>query len=214
MQFNAHGLLFIAYMKPRFRVEQKITPITNKYSVFAASENGQKTNLIAFAQQKKMAIKERVDFYSDDTKQNVIFSMRAEKAMDIHGRYLVEDPSGKLIGAFRKEFSKSLLKSTWSVLKNDNPVITVTESNSALAVLRRYIGFIPIVGEIADIVIAFFKYHFIFLAAGTQQKIGLFEKQSIFKDHYVLSAEDKTYQELDWRVWACLGVALDALQSR
>lgn len=201
-------------MKPRFRVEQKITPITNKYSVFDIDENGKKTDLVAFAQQKKMAIKERIDFYGDQTKQKIIFSLRAEKAMDIHGRYLVEDSSGKLIGAFRKDFSKSLLKSTWSVLKDDNPVITVTESNSVLAVLRRYIGFIPIVGEIADIVIAFFKYHFVFLAPGTQEKVGMFEKQSIFKDHYILSVNDKNYKELDWRVWACLGVALDALQSR
>lgn len=201
-------------MKPRLKVEQKITPITNKYLVFIVDENGEKSGLVAYAQQKKIALKEKIDFYKDETKQDVIFSLRAEKVMDVHGRYLVEDTSGKPIGSFKKEFSKSFLKSTWSILKNDKPVITVTESNGVLAVLRRYIGFIPIVGEFADIIIAFFKYHFVFLEPGTQKAIGMFEKQKLFKDHYLLSVEDKNYKELDWQVWACVCVALDALQSR
>lgn len=201
-------------MKPRLKVEQKITAVANKYRVFAVTENGEKSELVAFAQQKRMALKEKIIFYTDESKQEAIFSMRAEKVMDVHGRYLIENVSGDLIGAFKKEFSKSLLKSTWSILKNDKAVMTATESSGVRAATRRYVGFIPIVGEIADIIMLFFKYHFVFLVARTQEKVGSFEKQRIFKDHYMLSVEDENYQDLDWRVWAALCVALDALQSR
>ena len=103
-------------MKPRLIVEQKITAFVNKYAVYTATEDGHKDQLVALAQQKRIALKEKITFYTDESKQEIAFSFRAEKVMDIHGRYLVEDAHGNLIGAFKKDFKKSLLSSTWNIL--------------------------------------------------------------------------------------------------
>jgi uncharacterized protein YxjI len=100
-------------MKPRLIVEQKITAFTNKYTVYDVTAEGKKGNLVAFAQQKRIALREKITFYSDEAKTQVAFTFRAEKVMDVHGRYFVEDASGKLIGSFKKDFAKSLLNSTW-----------------------------------------------------------------------------------------------------
>lgn len=202
-------------MKPRLIVEQKITAFVNKYAVYTTTEDGKKDQLVALAQQKRIALKEKVTFYTDKTKKNVAFSFRAEKVMDVHGRYFVEDANGKLIGAFKKDFKKSLITSTWNILDTtDRPLIAVSESSTALAVIRRYGGFIPIIGDIIQIVTSFLRYHFIFADAKTGTEVGRYQKTTLFRDHYKLSMNDASYSQQDWRVLAAMAVGLDALQSR
>lgn len=202
-------------MKPRLIVEQKITAFTNKYAVYVANLDGSKGQLVAFAQQKRLAFKEKVSFYSDEAKTNMVFTLRAEKAMDVHGRYFVEDPNGQMVGCFRKNFAKSLLNSTWLILgANDQPKFVISESNKILAALRRFVGFIPIIGEIADVIMAFFRYHFDFKDTATNQNVGKYQKTTLFRDHYLLSLTDEAWTQNDWRTFAAMAVGLDALQSR
>lgn len=201
-------------MNTRLIVEQKITPMANRYAVFSVDESGNKSDLVAFAQQKRLAFKEKVSFYSDENRKQEIFSFRAEKIADIHGRFFVEDNDGKRIGAFKKQFAKSLLNSTWDILdKNDKPRITINESNQTLALLRRFIGFVPIVGEILELLTNFFKYHFSFRDEKGNE-VGKYQKIKLFRDHYALHFEDDSWEKNDWRVLAAVAVALDALQSR
>ena len=153
-------------MKPRLLVQQKITAFVNRYEVYAALSDGSKGEMLAFAQQRRLALREKIEFYSDETKATKLFSMRAEKVMDLHGRYFIEDDAGTMIGMFRKDFQKSLLNSTWHILDSrDKTVLVISESNQALAIARRFGGFIPIVGGVIDIATAFLRYHFVFRTA-------------------------------------------------
>lgn len=202
-------------MTPRLIVEQKITAFTNKYAVYAVTPDGVKGDLIAFAQQKRLAFKEKVMFYSDEAKTQLVFTFRAEKVMDVHGRYFVEDPSGQLLGSFKKDFAKSLLNSTWLMLDTSGETkIVISESNKMLAILRRFAGLIPIVGELVDILMTFFRYHFVFTDVLSNQPVGRYQKTTLIRDHYLLSVADEAYAKEDWRVFAAMAVGLDALQSR
>ena len=53
-------------MKPRLAIEQKITAFANKYKILEITESGEAGNLIALAQQKRLAFKEKVTFYADE----------------------------------------------------------------------------------------------------------------------------------------------------
>ena len=202
-------------MKPQLIIEQKITAFVNKYAVYIANEQGEKGQLVAFAQQKRLSFKEKVTFYSDDQQAQPIFTFRAEKVMDIHGRFLVEDIDGNLIGTFKKQFKQSLIKSTWNVLDaNDQPKIEISENSLTLALLRRFAGFLPFVGDIVEILTWFLRYHFTLTDTATNQEIGQYKKTTLFRDHYLLSMSDESYAQYDWRTLAAVAVALDALQSR
>jgi len=202
-------------MQPKLIVEQKITAFVNQYRIYSAKSNGEKGGLLAFAQQKRLAFKEKVTFYSDERKTEQVFGFRAEKVVDVHGRYFVEDPSGNKIGSFKKDFKKSLTSSTWHILDaNDQPKITVSESNQAIAVLRRFAGFIPIVGDLFEIIMVFLKYHFVFVDVASGNVVGKYQKTKLIRDHYKLSMNDSDYKNKDWRILAAMAVALDALQSR
>jgi hypothetical protein len=205
----------IVWMIPKLIIEQKITAFTNQYLIYLAGEDGEKSDLAAFAQQKRLAFKEKVSFYNDEKKSREIFSFRAEKVMDIHGRFFVEDENGNKIGGFMKDFKKSLTSSTWHLLdRGGEPKITIAESSQTLAIFRRVAGFIPIVGDVAEILLVFLKYHFVIIDKKTGDKIGKYQKTTLFRDHYKLYMEDKAYNSQDWKVLAAVAVALDALQSR
>ncbi len=202
-------------MKPRIFVEQKITAFTNKYKVFQADETGAQGTLSALAQQKRLAFKEKVTFYNDESKSVEMWTLRAEKVFDVHGRYLVEDTSGQVIGMFKKQFKQSFIASTWTLMDaQGNDLFTVRESSTALALFRRYASWIPIVGDIIEIITAFLRYHFVFSPIGSEEVVGKYQKTTLFRDHYTLSMTDEAFGGCDWRVLASFGVALDALQSR
>lgn len=208
-------MLLLTQMQPRLIVEQKITFFTNQYLVFAANTDGGKERMLAFVQQKRLAFKEKVSFYTDASRQQLAFTFRAEKVLDVHGKYYVEDAAGQQIGAFQKQFGKSLVGSTWNILgANSNPEIRVTESSRLLAVLRRIVGFVPYIGDFLELIIVLFRYHFKFINAASGEEIGRYQKTTLFRDHYLLYMSDSAYQAQDWRVLASVAVALDALQSR
>lgn len=202
-------------MQPRLIVEQKITIFVNKYSVYAATADGSKGQLAAYVQQKRLAFKEKVNFYSDESKAKLLFTFRAEKVFDVHGRYFVEDAEGNLIGSFQKQFAKSLISSTWDILDtNGKPKINVTESSHVIALLRRISGLIPYVGGLVEIIVLLFRYHFKFIDSTSGAEVGRYQKTTLVRDHYLLSMTDDAYKATDWRVLAAMAVALDALQSR
>jgi uncharacterized protein YxjI len=197
-------------MKPRLKIKQKITAFTNKYRVYDASEAGE-GQLVSFAQQKRLAFREKVTFYSNESKDQTAFTFRAEKVMDIHGRYYVEDAEGRQLGIFQKVFSKSLLRSTWRLFDTDeNLLFEVRERSLAVALIRRFGDILP-VGELLQL---FMRYHFVFVDLATGEKVGVYHKTTWVRDHYELSMTDEAFESLDWRVYVAISVALDALQSR
>ncbi len=202
-------------MTPRLVIRQKLTAFVNKYQIFTAGPEGAAAEQVGLAQQKRFSWKEKVMFYTDEKRDRLAFTFRAEKVLDIHGRYFVEDANGRLVGMFKKEFAASLVNSTWKVLDaNGNEQFLVRESNQVLAVLRRFGSEIPLVGELIDLIVMLFKYHFTFIDITTGKEVGSYHKTTLIRDHYVLEADDTLWQQTDWRVLAAVSVALDALQSR
>jgi len=191
---------------PAFSMKQRITMMANKYELIAANPDGSDGRLLAFAQQKRMALKEHVTFYTDDTKSQPVFSFRARKAIDLSSGYDVFDASGQQIGWFKKEFGKSLFRSSWQ-LSGAGVEAVGAERNPTIAIVRRVWEFVPFVGEIP----LPFIFHFDFTERGTGQPVLSVERKISVRDRYHITVQD---QRLDFRVAAAMTVALDALQGR
>ena len=95
-------------------IRQRVRLMVNQYEIHAVSPDGGEAGLLAFAQQKRMAFKEHVTLYTDDTKQAPVLGFRARQVIDLGATYDVTDANGAPIGLFRKSFKESLLRSTWS----------------------------------------------------------------------------------------------------
>jgi uncharacterized protein YxjI len=191
---------------PRFFVRQRITMMVNQYELLAANPDGSDGQLLAFAQQKRMAFKEQVTFYADAAKTQPVFSFKARKRLDLGSGYDVFDPAGRPLGEFRKEFGKSLLRSSWR-LGGPGLSASGTERNQWVAILRRIWEFVPYLGEVW----APFVFHFDFVDDDTRQPVMSSERRMTLRDRYVVDVPD---ERLDFRVAAAMAVALDALQAR
>ena len=181
----------------RFVVNQKITLMVNRYEIRPLDAQGDEGPVLALAQQKRLAFKEEVTFYADEARQVPVFSFKARRAIDLAATYDVLDASGTPIGQFRKDFAKSLLRSTWH-LEAAGVTAVGQERNLAIAILRRVQDSIPL------------PFHFDFVD-GSGQTVMSSQKQWSLRDRYVV---DVPGGRLDGRVAAAMAVALDALQSR
>lgn len=178
-------------------IKQKITFMVNRYEVWSADAAGNPSGLIAFAQQKRMAMREQVTLYRDESKSAVLAAFKARSVLDLRGTYDVTDGAGAPIGTFRKDFAQSLLRSTWHVDQPGLPTATGQERNMFVALLRRF----------SDI--SFLPYHFDFVSGGTP--VFSVDKQWGITDKYVVRISSP---QLDRRLVIAMAVALDALQSR
>jgi len=178
-------------------VRQRIRLMVNQYEVHGARPDGSEGELFAFAQQKRMAFREQVTLYTDESKQEAVLGFKARQVMDLGATYDVVDAGGTPVGSFRKGFAKSLLRSTWHVEQPGLGTATGTERNTAVAVLRRLIE------------IAWLPYHFDFLIDG--QPGFSVEKKWGLRDRYVVNIHDP---RLDRRLVTAMAIGLDALQER
>ena len=101
---------------PTFYVQQKFAMTTNRYAIYAANPDGSFGALMGVAQQKRMAFKEQVTFYADESKTRPVFGFKA-RASGSTSTPATTSPTrpGQQIGFFRKDFGASLLRSTFHV---------------------------------------------------------------------------------------------------
>lgn len=187
--------------------------MANQYRIFSAGDAGEKQSLIGFAHQKRLAFRERFDIYTDETKQQVLFSIQARKVLDIAAKYDILDADGKVIGVVGKAFRASLLRSTWELFNPEDeskPLFIAQEQNLLLALFRRIWEVVPYIGDLPF----FLRYHFNFLRPGQNNPVGVYQKITLLRDHYLLRAENELDEAMDWRTLVALGIMMDALQSR
>ncbi|WP_245667300.1 hypothetical protein [Actinomadura macra] len=189
----------------RLLVRQRLRLMVNQYEVHAEGPGGAEGELLAFAQQKRMAFKEQVTLYADDSKSRPLLGFKARKRIDLASAYDVTDAAGQPIGVFRKDFKKSLLASTWHLEQPGLGVTTGSERNKFVAVLRRVWQLIPY----AETLPFAWPYHFDFYAG--DQVVFSVEKKFGFRDRYVVDIRDP---RLDRRLVIAQAIGLDALQSR
>ena len=154
--------------------------------------------MLAFAQQKRMKLREEVIFYTDDTKSEIFFSFKSRNVLDIHGVTDIFDGNGQVIGQFRKDFKASLLRSTYYVGQNGLAEARGEERSLANAIVRRFTD------------ISFIPYHFDFGKDDGGPVMSVVKKWGL-RDKYHVTVYDAGY---DFRVLAAMAVALDVLQSR
>ena len=193
----------------RFKLRQRLTLMVNRYEIHDVDSAGKETGLIAFAEQKRMAFKEQVTFFSDASRTQPVFGFKARKIMDLNAVYDVTDAEGQPIGWFKKDFGKSLISSTWHIGTPDGFQATGTERNRTIAILRRVSDLIPVVGEVW----VPWLFHFDFRGPDGSVVLSSTRKPAA-RDVYDVEVPDVGAWRLDWRVAAAMAVALDALQGR
>jgi len=182
----------------RLIVRQKITPVVNRYVVHVEEADGAEGEMVAFAEQKRLALKEQVTFYTDESRRQVLAGFKARNVVDLAGEYDVVDEKEQPIGFFRKDFTASLLRSTWHLQQPGLPTLTGRERRMLVALLRRFVDSL-----------SWLPYHFDF-GVGAHLAFSVDRRWGV-RDRYRVTVHDP---RLDRRLVIAMAVALDALQAR
>jgi uncharacterized protein YxjI len=189
---------------PAYALElrQRFTPLQNRYDLVRLDGSGREAEL-AYAEQKRFALKERVTFWSGSDKSEVAFTIGARNILELAGTYDVLAPSGELLATVRKNLAASLLRSTYELELPGGVQVRGQERGQVRAVLRRLVGLVtdfpwplPIQFDFTD-------------PAGNV--VLSVERQLRFRDAYRVTVADAN---VDWRVAAALAVAVDAFMNR
>jgi hypothetical protein len=193
----------------RFVVRQKPTMMVNRYTIHPVDDAGNEGPAIAAAQQKRLALNEQVTFYADEQRERPIFRFKARDTLDLGTTYDVTDAGGQPIGWFKKEFRKSLTRSTWRMSIPALDLESVgTERSRAVAVIRR------IWNLVLEDVPGPWRFHFDFRTPDGTLVLSS-ERRRALQDVYDLELPaTPSGSRVDWRLGAAMAVALDALQSR
>jgi uncharacterized protein YxjI len=185
----------------KFVIDQLIKPMVNLYRISTGPTP------VAFVRQKRMAIKEDIRFFADESETRELWRIKARSLMEFSSRYDVTTPEGEKIGVLGKVFGKSLLRSTWSVMDaNEKELAVAKERSVSIALFRRVIDAVPY-GDFVPI-----PFHFT-IDAG-ERKIGDLNRRLGFRDTYDLDVSGDVERTIDRRLAVTLAIALDALQSR
>jgi len=182
---------------PAFFLKQKFSVTANRYELFVANPDGSFGQPMGLAQQKRLAFKEEVTFYTDESKTRAVFSFRARKRIDLNAGYDVFDEHGQQLGFFRKDFKSSLLRSTFHL-----------EGAGYSGVGQERSAFVGIIRRLVDI--PFLPIHFDFTSPNGEPLLQV-ERQATVRDKYTVQVH---HQEVDFRVAAAVAVGLDALMQR
>jgi hypothetical protein len=186
-----------------FRLDQLIRPVANLYKVSVLAPGDEAGAPVCFVRQKKLAIREDLRFFADESESEELFRVKARQVVDVGGRYDVTTPAGERIGVLQRRLAQTLLRTTWAVLDaEEGPVADVTESSMGRAVLRR-------IAEVFDVPIL---YHFSIAVEGRQ--VGEVRRVLSFRDRYVMTLGGDVDRRIDRRLAVALLVVLDALQGR
>jgi hypothetical protein len=182
---------------PRFVLTQRLTMMVNRYDVLDAAPDGSTGRLLATAQQKRLAFKEQVTFYSDPDRGTPVFGFKARQRLDLGAGYDVTDATGAAVGFFRKDFAQSLLRTTYH-LEGEGVRATGQERSLPIALIRRVVD-VPL------------PFHFDFRDEATGAVVLSSTKKFALRDRYLVDVPDP---RIDFRLAAAIAVALDALLSR
>jgi len=194
-----------------FVLRQKIKLVINQYEFFLPNGDGPGAP-ICFVEQKRFKFKEDIRFYLDEAKTTELLRIKARQRFDPRATYDITDEAGTKIGEITKVFGASLLRSTFRI--NDaagEELFISTEKNLWVALIRRAVGFIPYVENVANWLPI--PYHFVFkrgdevLGENTRQ-IGK------LRDVYTIDMSPDSERTVDRRLVLALAVGQDALQAR
>ncbi|MCB9834764.1 hypothetical protein H6792_01910 [Candidatus Nomurabacteria bacterium] len=125
-----------------YRIIFKKVALTGKVTVL-----GQQNQVIAYAHQKLLKIKEKVIFYQDSSRSQEIGVINADKMIDYNVSYSLTGVDGSLQYQLRRKGRASIWKANYQILDaNDQELYQIREKNPWAKVMDSIAREIPFVG--------------------------------------------------------------------
>lgn len=119
----------------------KLLAIASQISVRDATGS-----LICYVKQRAFKLKEAVTVYADEAQTRPLYTIGADRILDISAEYHVADKSGQRLGTIKRHGMRSLWRAHYDVLRGGQPVFSIEEENPWVKLVDGLLGEIPLVG--------------------------------------------------------------------
>lgn len=103
---------------------------------------------VCYVKQKLFRLREKVEVHTDDTRQQLLCTIGADRIIDWSARYTFRDAAGNDIGAVGRRGMRSLWSAHYDIFGpgSSTPIFSIREENPMAKLLDGFLGEIPIVG--------------------------------------------------------------------
>lgn len=123
-------------------------PLTFSFKILALASQFSVTDdsgrVIAWAAQKFFRLKEAVNVFSDSSKTEVLFTIKADRVVDFGARYHFTDGQGKPLGSVQRQGMRSIWRAQYDILDNANATLKIREENPWTKVADGVLGALPL----------------------------------------------------------------------
>ncbi len=120
----------------------KITTLASDFTITDRNENS-----LAYVHQKMFKLKEDVVVFSNESKSQENFRIKANQWIDFNASYAITDSFGKNLGKIARKGMRSIWKATYNIFDhNENQKYKVQEENAWVKVFDGIVSDIPIIG--------------------------------------------------------------------
>lgn len=103
--------------------------------------------LIAYVKQAKFKLKEDIAIFADESQQQLLYRIRADRMLDFNASYTITTPYDQPVGSVRRQGMRSFWKSTYLIFDpSGSEVGVIHEENAWVKVIDGLVGEIPVVG--------------------------------------------------------------------
>lgn len=104
---------------------------------------------VAFVKQKVFRLREDVEVYTDESRQTLLWRMKADRIIDWSAAYRITDAGDGLLGTLRRKGGRSLWRATYVITdQNEQAIGGIHEKDPWTKVLDGLLSIIPLVGDL------------------------------------------------------------------
>lgn len=119
--------------------------ITTLSSDFTISDNA--GNQLGYVRQKLFKLREEVQIFENQSRQNLRFTIKANQWLDFNASYAIKEVSGNPLGQIARRGMRSFWKATYDIIDETNTAkYKVQEKNPWVKMLDGLIDEIPLLG--------------------------------------------------------------------
>ncbi len=121
----------------------KVTTLASDFTI--TDKNGQ---IQAYVRSKIFKLKDDVQVFDSDAKNQVLYTIRANKWIDFNASYAITDPTTNTeIGKVARKGLRSFWRATYNILDNRGEnLFTITEENPWIKMWDSFVGELPLIG--------------------------------------------------------------------
>ena len=122
-------------------------PLTLTFKFFALAPQFAVTDgngrVLAWAAQKLFRLKEAVNVFSDSSRNEVLFTIKADRVMDFGARYYFTDAQGTTLGSVQRKGMKSIWRAEYYIFDGAISSFKIREENPWIKVADGLLDAIP-----------------------------------------------------------------------